>query len=142
MTYWGQTGATGRPVATSLLVDRIEPHWSGLAREAARDAPFRAFHHQEWPGPPPGAWDYSVFSSPTNPGNAVSVTSRCTIDLVYEGACAGDASCTIGVLDAGDAGAVDVATAPWLDQQQYQLGRTLHGRCVQSKVQSYFGAWQ
>lgn len=145
MTYVGATGATGLPLPTPdslLLVDRIGPQWSAGALRAEAKEPYRAYHRVEWPGPAPGAWDYSVFSSPTNPGNAVSVTSRCTIDLIYEGACDGDASCTLGILDAGDTGAVNLATAPGLDPAQFRLGQTMHRRCVNDKVESYFGAWR
>jgi hypothetical protein len=140
MTNLGATGLPLSEMGGGLLVNNLAPHWLEAARRAANDSPDRIYHHTEWPGPAPGSWDYSVFSSPTNPGNAVNVTSRCTIDLVYDGACQGNASCVLGVLSAGNAGEIDLSSLR-LDDHQVQLGRTMHNTCVQSKVQSYFGAW-
>lgn len=122
-----------------LGAHHLDANWMLAKRREELRRPAPAYHHVEWPGPAPGAWDYSVFSSPTNPGNAASVTSRCTIDLVYEGTCKGDPSCVLGVVSAGDVGRIDIP--PTIDPQQFALGQMLHKRCVQSQVQSYFGAW-
>jgi hypothetical protein len=111
----------------------LDSSWLLAARrEAERKQPY---YRVEWPGPAPKSWDNSVFSAPTNPSNAVSVTSQCTMDLINSGVCAGNYSCILGV------GADRLPDSTAVDPEQFALGRVLHGRCVASRVQSKFGAY-
>jgi hypothetical protein len=140
MSYLGSTGlplfdgGKAWPVPNGLS-------WIASGYSSFLETPGYHYTHSEWPGPAPSAWGNSIWSSPTNPGNAPTLTRQCADDIANEDTCNRNASCQLGVLHAANAPSVDLASVPNLDWEQFQLGRVLHSRCVQHQVQSFAGAW-